>query len=434
MNLLILAIKDLKILWRDKMGAFFILGFPVLMGLFFGMVMGGMSEGGRGKMEIAVVDQDNSPQSQKFIAALSKNDSLRVVSDQLEPAMDSVRKGKRTGMLVVPPEFGKTAGMFWQVQPEIQLGVDPSRAAESGMMQGLVMQAMGELIGDRFRDPKSFLPSIERARSEMQASGLIGDATSVFTDKFFDSLQNMIESADQLQAQDGEGDAGSFGMQFAKIKSLDVTRALDPNSVEGQVKKLRSRWDISFPQAMLWGVLGCVAGFSISIAKERSQGTLVRLQASPLSKTQILLGKALACFLAALMVMVLMTSLGYFLQLRPASWLKLIVAGISTAGSFVGIMMTVSVLGKTEQSVSGTGWAINMIMAMLGGCMIPVMFMPAFLQRISVVSPIRWAILAIEGAIWRDFSWAEMLLPCGLLLVIGAVGFTVGMSILSRRD
>lgn len=46
-----LAIKDLKLLFRDKLGAFFILGFPVLMGLFFGMVMSGMSSGNQGKME-----------------------------------------------------------------------------------------------------------------------------------------------------------------------------------------------------------------------------------------------------------------------------------------------------------------------------------------------------------------------------------------------
>ncbi len=150
-------------------------------------------------------------------------------------------------------------------------------------------------------------------------------------------------------------------------------------------------------------------------------------------QVQILLGKALACFLAAVLVMVVLVVLGSFLQMRPTSYPKLVVAGLSTSGCFVGIMMTVSVLGKTEQSVSGSGWAINMLMAMLGGCMIPVMFMPEFLQTISVLSPIRWAISAIEGAIWRDFSWPELLFPCGVLLTIGVLGFSVGTTILYRR-
>ena len=44
-QVLVMAIKDLRLLFRDKLGAFFIIGFPILMGIFFGMVMGGPSSG-----------------------------------------------------------------------------------------------------------------------------------------------------------------------------------------------------------------------------------------------------------------------------------------------------------------------------------------------------------------------------------------------------
>ncbi len=442
MRILDLAVKDLRILLRDKIGAFFILGFPILMGLFFGMVMGGMSSGGRGKMEIAIIDQDNSEISRKFIDELGKQDGIRLVPDELGPAMESVRLGRRTGLLVVPPKFGETAGVFWETQPEMQLGMDPSRAAESAMMQGFIMKSMSTLLVDRFQDPTQFMPKIQDAKAQLLASPEMSGPTRLLVAAFFDSLETMIGSADQLQANSsvpgfgggGEEDGGAeMELQFANIKPLDLSRPVDPNSVAAQVQKLRSRWDISFPQAILWGVLGCVAGFSISIAKERAQGTLVRLQASPLSKLQILLGKALACFLAALLVMTVMVALGMMLQMRPGSFPKLIAASLATAVCFVGIMMTVSLLGRTEQSVSGSGWAINMVMAMLGGCMIPVMFMPEFLQTLSVVSPIRWSILAIEGAIWRQFSWSEMFAPCAILVVIGTIGFGVGTTLLQRR-
>ncbi len=52
--------------------------------------------------------------------------------------------------------------------------------------------------------------------------------------------------------------------------------------------------------------------------------------------------------------------------------------------------------------------------------------MPPFMRTVSHVSPVKWAILAMEGAIWRGFSLAEMLLPCGILLAIGVVSFIVG--------
>jgi ABC-2 type transport system permease protein len=112
----------------------------------------------------------------------------------------------------------------------------------------------------------------------------------------------------------------------------------------------------------------------------------------------------------------------------------LAVAGVCTAICFSGVMMIVSNLGKSEQSVSGVGWGINLMMAMLGGCMIPVMFMPAFIQQASVISPVRWAILAIEGSVWRSFSWGEMLPACAVLIGIGAFGFAAGIWLLSRAS
>ena len=37
--ILVMALKDLRLLFRDKLGAFFIIGFPILMGLFFGCTL-----------------------------------------------------------------------------------------------------------------------------------------------------------------------------------------------------------------------------------------------------------------------------------------------------------------------------------------------------------------------------------------------------------
>lgn len=430
--MLLLAIKDLKLLLRDKLAAFFIIGFPILMGLFFGMVMGGnSSSGSRGKMEVALVDLDQSPMSQKFRESLAQNENIQLATDSLEAAMDSVRRGKRTGVIVLPPGFGETAGVMWEPQPEIQLGTDPSRAAESAMLEGFLMQANASLIGERFQDPTQFLPSIQNSKQQFlsNATGpmrLVGET-------FFGSLENMIQTADQLQSDEASSGFSGAEMQFANIKNLDVTGQVDPNSIQGQMQKIRSRWDISFPQAMLWGVLGCVAGFSISIARERSMGTMLRLQVSPLNKMQILLGKALACFLAVLFVMVIMVALGLMLHMRPASFSKLAAAAVATGICFVGIMMTFAVLGKSEQSVSGIGWAINTVMAMIGGCMIPAMFLPGFLQKLSFISPVRWSLLSIEGAIWRNFSWAEMFLPCAVMIAIGLAGFALGTTILYRR-
>jgi ABC-2 type transport system permease protein len=99
---------------------------------------------------------------------------------------------------------------------------------------------------------------------------------------------------------------------------------------------------------------------------------------------------------------------------------------ISAAVGFVGIMMLISVISSSQRGVSGLGWAVMMVMSMTGGGMVPLFAMPAWMQTAGGVSPVRWAILALEGAIWRDFTVAQMALPCGILLAIGVFGFALG--------
>ena len=430
-----MAMKDLKILFRDKMGAFFIVVFPILMGLFFGLMMGGNSGGERAAMKVAIVDQDNSEISGKFVESLKSNDSVEIELEEFDAARDSVRRGSRVGMIVLPEGFGETAGVFWQQPPEIQVGMDPSRSAEAGMLQGFIMESIGGLAGQRLNNPAEFRPLIDDSIEQIETAEDMNPIQKQLLKTMLGGFNAIVDSMDQLQGQgnDGAENSGQANFQFANIKSLDITREIDPNSQSGQLKKMRSQWDISFPQAMMWGVMGCVAGFAISIARERTLGTMLRLQVAPLTRFHILAGKALACFLTVVGVIGFLTVFGVVLGMKPASYPKLAIAAACVAFCFVGIMMTMSVLGKTEQSVSGSGWAINMVMAMFGGCMIPVMFMPQFIQTFSVLSPIKWAILALEGAIWRDFSVNEMLMPCGILLGVGVLGIAIGTTILNRR-
>lgn len=149
---------------------------------------------------------------------------------------------------------------------------------------------------------------------------------------------------------------------------------------------------------------------------------------APIDRAHILAGKALACFTTTLTV-----SIGLFVfgiavfGIRPDSFAILFLAVVSSSFAFVGIMMFLSVLGRTEQAAGGISWAVLLIMAMLGGGMVPLFFMPSWMRTVGHFSPVKWAILAMEGAIWRHFSLAEMILPCGILVAVGIFCFFIGV-------
>jgi ABC-2 type transport system permease protein len=152
---------------------------------------------------------------------------------------------------------------------------------------------------------------------------------------------------------------------------------------------------------------------------------------APITRLQILGGKALGCFLALVLVLGVFFVLARVLFDVPIDHpQKVLFAVLSVATAFVGIMMFLAAIGKTERGMASVGWAVMMVFAMFGGGMIPLFAMPAWMLSVSNFSPVKWAILMFEGATWREFSFAEMLLPCSLMLLLGVLLFLAGSRLL----
>jgi ABC-2 type transport system permease protein len=103
--------------------------------------------------------------------------------------------------------------------------------------------------------------------------------------------------------------------------------------------------------------------------------------------------------------------------------------------AFVGIMMFAAGIGKSEAATNRAGWAIMMCLAMLGGAAVPLFVMPPIVRDLSVISPIRWAMLVLEGGVWRGWSFSDqsMLVPAAILLGIAIVGAAAGMTLVQRQ-
>jgi len=110
--------------------------------------------------------------------------------------------------------------------------------------------------------------------------------------------------------------------------------------------------------------MACAAAFGVSLVVERTSGTLVRLRMAPIDRWEILAGKATGCFVTTSgMIVALLVLAAVAFNVRPHSISLLAAAALSVALGFVGIMMLSSVLGKTEQSAAGIGWAVLLAMA-----------------------------------------------------------------------
>lgn len=414
-----LAVKDIRVLISDKGNLFWVFGFPIVFAMFFGAIYADAGKGPAG-MKIAVVDEDKSNFSQSFISSLQSNEALELLALDRDESFEQIRKSKRAAAIIIKKGFGDGfESIFNRKDPKLEIVTDPSHKMESGYLQGLLVKAQFKALSNKISDLSWMKEQLNLWRSEIEKAKYLDTGQMRIYFDFIDSIDTLLKDAnDQILKKGFNGDILNFSQTTISRKN------------EGPL----TSFQITFPQAMLWGILGCTATFAISIVKERTGGTYQRLLVGPIGRTHILAGKGAACFITCAIIMGVQYVGAKLIFKMPLENLSLFVlACFCTIWCFVGLMMFISTLGRTEQSVSGAGWALLMLMSMLGGGMMPLYFMPAWMHSVSNFSPIKWGIYSLEGAIWRNFTLIEMAKPCLILITIGFATFLLGVFNLKRQ-
>lgn len=432
--ILAIAMKDLRLLVRDKGAAFFTFIFPLALAIFFGMVFGG-GGGGPSGIRVALVVEDPGPAAAALATDLAKATGLTVTTMGTRAEGETaVRRGKADACVVLPAGFQEQADNIFAGQSmRIEARVDPRRQAEAGLLTGKLNELAFVQMSRGMTDTSKFTGMLDRARSSIAAAKGLSPQRRLLMGALLDTLGGLNEAQARLQA-DAEAPAG--GAEAASGGGFTwrpVTVDVQPLRPEDNTPQ--NAFEISFPQGIVWGLMGCVVGFGVSMASERTQGTLMRLSAAPIGRHQIILGKALGCFLACVLVqglLILMGTVAFGVHIRQPALMGLAV--VSSSLGFVGVMMLMIGLMRTEGAASGMGRAVVLILAMIGGGTIPLAFMPPLLQKVSGISPFSWSTLAVEGAVWRGFTLGEMLWPCGVLAGIGLAGFLIGLMAMRWAD
>lgn len=419
-----LAIKDLRLLVRDRTAMFFTFVFPIIFAAFFGMIFSG--GGGERRLAVAVVDLDRTPESNVFLTRLQTGGEIAAsVSGSVDAARAGVLEGRQVAYVVIPAGFAEAQrDVFAGGSAVVQVGVDPSRKAERGMLQGVLMRHGYQGVADAIADPEQARVQVRRARELLGGAPAAGPSglNPVLVSAMLSQVEAVLADA-AARRPAGESDSeGSAGFRFQPIR-FDVADVVAPQAGPPNA------FAVSFPQGIIWGVMGAASGFGVSLVTERNAGTLARLRLAPIGRGRVLLGKALACFCTIVAVvcglLVIAVAAPPF-AVRPTSVPMLALAVVCTAVCFVGLMMLLATIGRSERGAGGIGWAIMMILAMMGGAAVPLFVMPAWMQTASHVSPMKWAILALEGGLWRGFGPSEMAGPCAVLIAVGVAGFGLG--------
>lgn len=181
------------------------------------------------------------------------------------------------------------------------------------------------------------------------------------------------------------------------------------------------------PAWALFGMFFIVIPMANSMIRDRKLGVFKRLLSFPVLRGQLLAGKILPFLLLNILQFALMFGVGVFLLPRITS-LSLVLdfsywslLAVTTACAFAATSygLMVSCLAKTAEQASAFGALSVVILAIMGGVMIPRFVMPDFMQKISMLSPLYWGLEAYLDIIVRKAQFAVAVNKIYVLLAFG---------------
>ncbi len=220
-----------------------------------------------------------------------------------------------------------------------------------------------------------------------------------------------------------------------------ATERNDPPQVSAVLSRawfnpnLQSTWS-TVPA--LVAILSTLMGLMItglSVARERELGTFDQLLVSPLSPTEILIGKsgpALVIGIVEATGMVVVGVLAIGVPFRGSIGL-LYLSMVVYLLALIGIGLFISSLAKTQQQAILYSFMFMVPAMLLSGFASPIGNMPDWLQTLTLANPIRHFMVILKGLFLKNMPAVEVLRNLLPLVIIAAVTLTTASWSFRRR-
>ncbi len=182
-------------------------------------------------------------------------------------------------------------------------------------------------------------------------------------------------------------------------------------------------------------LLFSIAEIGAGLLEEKENGTIKRLLYAPIKPSAILFGKMIAALVIAiiqLVVMLVFAWLAFDLPIfKDVFSLLILLFAIAFAVASFGIFLVAIV--KTRKQLSGLSTMLILTMSALGGSMVPLYVMPAFMKKIAVVSVNYWGIQGFYDIFTRELPFIEIAPRILVLLGIGLVMSFISIQLFKKK-
>jgi len=197
----------------------------------------------------------------------------------------------------------------------------------------------------------------------------------------------------------------------------------------------------SVPAWLVFSMFFILIPISNTFIQEKNLGTLTRIKSINVSLFPIILGKIVPYYLINQIQVILMILVGiYIVPLLGGDSLviegnKSLIFLISSAISFAAIAFAlfISIISKSTEEATSIGGLSNIILAALGGVMVPKVVMPLFMQDVTNYSPMSWGLESFLEVFVLGGTLDDVLANLIKLCIMGCVFLFISYILIQKK-
>jgi ABC-2 type transport system permease protein len=389
-KILAITFRDIRLRFSGFSEWLFFLILPVLFTL---ILSGGTGASSDNRVQLAVVNQAQTPLSAELIAALENSESIRPELMTLENGENRFDSRRISALLIIPAGFEQS--VLESGSLTLELRQQPNNL--NALVAQRAVQAAISRVGQAVEIARRSVAQAEN----IQAFSSTADRQDYFNEALTSAQSLLDDSPDRISEIQGN----------------------TPDQIEYD-----PRANSSAGQLITWVFIPLI-GLSELFAYERQKGTLRRILTTPTRKATYIFGTIFGQVLIAMAQMTLLV--GFGILVMKLNWgqnipglVVMLLAG-ALAAAALGTMLGTFV--KTAAQAQGLSIMLGMVMALMGGCWYPLELFPQVVRNIVKVLPTTWAMQGLLDLVLRGRGLVDILPEAGVLLGFAAVFFGIGI-------
>jgi ABC-2 type transport system permease protein len=161
----------------------------------------------------------------------------------------------------------------------------------------------------------------------------------------------------------------------------------------------------------------------MSMIEDLDRGVVERFLATPARRGAVVFGHILQSSIVATLQAVLILLSGLVLGATNggvAGWLVILLASFLVAGGFAGLSHGIALLTRQEASMIAIAQFIGLPLLFFSSLLIARNLIPGWMETLSLLNPVEWAVRAARGEALPGTGWDEMAAFLALLAVFAA--------------